>query len=287
MLYCFSLSNLEIDEAKMFHLNKQMEFLMYNLRYKLLLIACTLITGVQTTFGAGGTNASQYYTDHTRQFLGYLGQKNPSAVPIKKMSKNDPNYHVAAGYSDGSSIYLNEDFFAKPGRSKGTNLFTCAHEAAHHALHHAYQGHRNGLEIEKEADVEAARMLCKNGFRWVVEQEVAMLKNLVQAGQGHYTDGKHPTTQQQYVYLGKVLGTKYAPNKLDEPSKPKGKNGKPDKSYYKPNKPNDKAHKPYRDPYKQSTESIKDLWGQFNDLSRNQKMVIAGVLILNFMGWVR
>lgn len=175
---------------------------MQNLRYKLLFIACALFTGVQTLLGV---NASEHYTYYTRQFLGNLGVRNPATVPVRRISVNDPLYNNAAGYSDGTAIHLNEDTFAN--HSEGNNLFTCAHEAAHHALRHAFQVHRDTLVIEQEADVTAARMLCTHGYRWVVEEKVDLLRRLVRAGQGGHTDGLHPTTQEEYEYLRRVLET--------------------------------------------------------------------------------
>lgn len=183
---------------------------MYNLRYKILFFTYLLITGVHTIFG--DINASKYYADYTREFLGLLGHKNPSAVPIRKMNKNDSQHKNApksglniAAYTDRNAIYLNEDFFAK-NYSEGTNLFTCAHEAAHYVLEHSRQaGKRNRLEIEKEADIYAARMLCKHGYKWIVKDQVNDFKRFVDTGKGHLTDGKHPTIQERYVYLNKIL----------------------------------------------------------------------------------
>lgn len=178
----------------------------YTLRYKLFIYV--LISSVQIALG--DINASKYYADHTREFLGYLGHKNPSAVPIRKISRDNARYKLS-GYTNGIAIYLNEDIFAR--KAEGLNLYVCAHEAAHFVLRHSYQaGNRNCLEIEEEADVTAARMLCRNGYRWVVEQQVSMLKKLINAGHGDWSDNKHPTNQQEYVYLNKVLGTSYERN---------------------------------------------------------------------------
>ncbi len=226
---------------------------MYNLRYKLLFLMFALITSAQTILG--DINASKYYTDHTREFLSLLGHKNPSAVPVRKIDKNDPQHETThksglcvAGYTDGRAIYLNEDFFAK-NYSEGINLFTCAHEAAHYVLKHPQQRGRNSLEIEKEADVHAARMLCKNGYKWVVRDEVNHLRQLVNAGQGHLTDGKHPTLQEQYDYLSKILENNHEDN-----------------------------------PYNAGIKEIKELLSQFSNLSREQKIVLAGAILVGVMG---
>lgn len=176
---------------------------MKNLLNKSLLLAAVLVTGVVQT--AMGVNASAYYTRYTHEFLGYLGQNNPSAVPISKIMPSDAFYKGAAGYAGATGIHINEDLLARLKLSEGVKLFTCAHEATHFALGHPYQIRRNVLEIEQEADVEAGRMLCRNGYRWVLEEHVDHLRRLVQAGRGNHTDGHHPTTQQQYVYLNQVL----------------------------------------------------------------------------------
>lgn len=230
---------------------------MCNLRYKILFFMYLLVTGVHTILG--DINASKYYADYTRKFLGFLGHKNPSAVPVRKIDKNDSQHKTThnsglcvAGYTDGKAIYLNEDFFAK-NYSEGINLFTCAHEAAHYVLKHPQQTGRSSLVIEKEADMYAARMLCKNGYKWVVQDEVRHLGQLVDSGQGHLTDGKHPTIHEQYVYLSKVLENNRETN-----------------------------------PYKATLEEIKDLLHQLNGLTRDQKIIIAASLFTGLMGsWAR
>jgi hypothetical protein len=223
-----------------------MRVLVYTLRYKLVLIICALITGAHPALG--DINASKYYADHTRTFLGYLGHENPSMVPIRKMSRNDPLYGRVSGYANGIAIYLNEDVFARD--PEGVNLYVCAHEAAHYTLGHAYQAESRGnLEIEQEADVTAARMLCKHGYTWAVEQQVNMLKRLINAGRGEWSDGKHPSNQQEYEYLSKVLKTERKNMHL-----------------------------------KTGIEKIKDLLCEFNNLSQEEKIAIAGTIIISIIG---
>lgn len=175
---------------------------MNNLKKTLILTILVASGMAQTAFGV---NASEYFTRHTREFLGYLGHHNPASVPVNKIMANDPNYRGAAGYAGAFDININEDLLARLRVSDACKLFTCAHEAAHFALGHAYQVRRNVLEIEQEADVEAGRMLCQHGYRWVLQGEVDHLRNLVNAGRGNVTDGQHPTTQQRYTYLNNVL----------------------------------------------------------------------------------
>lgn len=231
---------------------------MRNLRYTIFFFVCALITSTQSIFS--NSNASKYYTDHTRKFLGFLGHKNPLSVPIRKIDKNDEQHETThnsglslAGYTDGKAIYLNEDFFAK-NHTEGINLFTCAHEAAHYVLKHPQQKKRSCLEIEKEADIYAARMLCKNNYKWVVKDEVRHLKQLVNTGQGHLTDGKHPTIHEQYIYLSKILENNRKGNL-----------------------------------YRETLEEIKDLLREFNGYSRQQKIAMAAALCTGFISnyWAR
>lgn len=219
------------------------------LRYKLVLIVCALIAGVQTALS--DINASKYYADHTREFLGYLGVENPLIVPIRKISRNDEFYSAVSGYATGIAIYLNEDVFAR--NPEGVNLYVCAHEAAHYALGHAYQTvKRSRLETEQEADVTAARMLCNHGYEWAVKQQVRMLKRLINAGQGQWSDGKHPTNQQEYVYLSKIVET----------------------------------HGECK-PCKARIEELKDFLREVARFSQEEKIVIAGTLFVGIMSWLR
>lgn len=227
----------------------KMRAIVRNLRYKLLFIIFLAIVGVQTV--SGDINASKYYADYAREFLGYFGHINPFAVPIRKMSKNDKRYATAAGYANGSSICLNEDFFAKRHRLEGANLFTCAHEAAHYVFGHPYQENRSILEREKEADICAADMLCKHGYKWILKQEILKLKQLIDAEKGSWTDGEHPTLQQQYNYLSKILEV--------------NREGSP---------------------YRACMEELRGLLREISSLSREKKLVIAGTLTMGFMGWL-
>jgi hypothetical protein len=263
---------------------------MKNLRSQILFIAGVLLTSTQGLFGA--VNASDYYTRYTRQFLQYLGHRNPSGVPIKKMSSSDRYYGTAAGYATGTEIYLNEDMFGQ-GRSKGVNLFTCAHEAAHHVLRHPYQVNRNGLEIEKEADVHAARMLCDNNHRWVVEEEVSLLGRLVRAGQGSWSDGKHPTIKQQQTYLQFVLDThnQNTSNNQRDFSR-NNRNRHDDEDSVRPRRvpgresDHDEVQEIERSDYRSTVDEIKDILSGFNYLSRKQKIVIAAIIAMRFAGWL-
>lgn len=270
---------------------------MQNLRYKLLFILCALFTGVHLL----GVNASDHYTYYTRQFLGNLGVRNPAAVPVRKINRNDPLYG-AAGYADGTAIHLNEDTFA--GNSEACNLFTCAHEAAHHALGHAFQGHRNIVIIEQEADETAARMLCTHGYRWVVEEEVRS---------GRIEDNDHPTNQQRRRYLNAILaahggdrqqagrernggaarnagrgrnnnaGGTRGRNGAGVSNTGRGGNQGPARNAgHEQNVDRERNNNPGM-PEKTGAAEFRDLLNQFNDLTRTQKMVIAGILVVGFM----
>jgi len=281
---------------------------MQNLRYKVVFTICALFIGVQTALAV---NASEHYTYYTRQFLGNLGVRNPAAVPVRKINRNDPLYG-AAGYADGHAIHLNEDTFA--GNSEAGNLFTCAHEAAHFALGHPYQVYRDTLEIEQEADETAARMLCTHGYRWIVEEEVRS---------GRIEDNDHPTNRQRRQYLSVILAAHgYNPGRERNPGRQqagrernggaarnagrgrnnnaggaRGRNGAGTANTGRGGNQG-LARNPGRDqnadrgrnnipdrPVSERSGSIelKNLFNQFNDLTRTQKMVIAGVLIVSFM----
>lgn len=177
---------------------------MKNLIKRILLVLTVLTAGIAQT--AFGVNASAYYTRYTHEFLGYLGQNNPTAVQISKITPNDRFYKGAAGYACAAGIYINEDLLASKPFPEAVKLFTCAHEAAHFALGHPYQVRRPILEIEQEADETAARMLCNNGYRWIVQGHVNNLNNLVKAGLGDSSDKVHPTYRQQHRYLSAILG---------------------------------------------------------------------------------
>jgi hypothetical protein len=55
-----------------------------------------------------------------------------------------------------------------------------------------------------EADETAARMLCANGYRWVVEHHVASLLYSVEHGLEHNSP-KHPSRKEEYEYLSAIL----------------------------------------------------------------------------------
>lgn len=271
---------------------------MQNLRYKLLFILCVLFTGVHLL----GVNASDHYTYYTRQFLGNLGVRNPAAVPVRKINRNDPLYG-AAGYADGHAIHLNEDTFA--GNSEACNLFTCAHEAAHHALGHAFQGHRNIVVIEQEADETAARMLCTHGYRWIVEEEVRSAR---------VEDNDHPTNQQRRRYLSAILaahggGRQQAGRERNggaarnadrrgnnNAGRARGRNGagtantgrggnQGRNAGREQNADRERSNDPVVS-QRTGIEELKDLLSSLNNLSREQKLVIAGIVGMSFMGWL-
>ncbi|HLG29952.1 MAG TPA: hypothetical protein VI387_07055 [Candidatus Brocadiales bacterium] len=191
-------------------------YIMKNLIYKIAVIGSIMAMPMALS----AINASEYYTRYTREFLGCLGHKNPSAVPVNKITPNDRYYKGAAGYASATGININEDFLASKPFSEAVKLFTCAHEATHFALGHPYQVNRKVLEIEQEADVEAARMLCKNGYTWIVQGHVDNLRRLVNAGLGDRSDGQHPTYRQQYGYLSNVLANSGKTNPVKVAPKP-------------------------------------------------------------------
>lgn len=142
-----------------------------------------------------------YYVRMTREFLYNFGCSDCDTVPIKKMGryKSKPGWVVRA-YRDSSGIYLNEEVFAQ--ESVGSNLFTCAHEAAHHRFHKP--GYVS-LQIEREADTKAAKMLCDFGYTWVLQDKIDDFQELIEDGSGNWCDGKHPTVRERRAYLKKIL----------------------------------------------------------------------------------
>ncbi len=69
------------------------------------------------------------------------------------------------------------------------------------------------IEKEKEADKIATYLLCDLGHESVVQKRIEDLYSQIKSGYGNWTDGKHPTIEQEYNYLKKYLKrwkTKYA-----------------------------------------------------------------------------
>lgn len=179
-----------------------------------IITAIALCSAPATVLGVGRRVMQQeqtpksfaYYQERVREFLHYLGCQNPSAVSIVQMSPLYEGYKTAAGYCSGKTIALNMDAFDK--QSEAYNLLTCAHECAHYVSNHSYQPWRNELEIEEEADIKAARMLCTHGYEWALKECIKELKYAIKAGIGRPRSDTHPTHIQQVAYFSAILAEK-------------------------------------------------------------------------------
>lgn len=141
------------------------------------------------------------YADDIHEFLDYLGHKNPSIVPIQKMTReNYENFDNSAGCTNGKRILIDDNYAAT---NPGNGLFTCAHETAHYALRHVYYT-RDTKEYEKEADLVAAYILCGLGLESAVEDRISLIDSLSDAAKDS-DDGKHPTRREEFKYLTKFL----------------------------------------------------------------------------------
>jgi|GEM_PF-3333188 len=155
------------------------------------------------------------YQEYTHKFLEKLGYKRAKEVHIFEMSSWDDNYQFASAYTNGFGITLNLNLF-RSGDSIASNLFTCAHEAAHVALGHTTMVLHDGEKFkkdtppsmakEREADIAAARMLCANGYWWVVEGHISTLTfgNKLEY-RGNNPSLCHPSWQEARKYLAQVL----------------------------------------------------------------------------------
>jgi len=154
------------------------------------------------------------YQEYTHKFMETLGYSRAKQVHVFEMSSWDDAYRHAAAYSDPTGIILNLNQFKHD--SIATNLFECAHEAAHIALGHTYIVHHldetnrhkkmspPSTAEEQEADIAAARMLCNNGYRWVVEGYRMGLIGGCDVYSGHASHVHAPRATQR-EYLAQVL----------------------------------------------------------------------------------
>lgn len=174
--------------------------------------AITQLTAAHVGYKLKNSEQYAYYTDKTREFLKNLGYKNAATLPI--IATHSHNYksleknrfaRAPKSFANITGIVLR---FGR-NESEDAKLFTCAHEAAHIACGHCnimtrLINKQDSFACEKEADITAARMLCNNGYRWVVEKEVENLFYTVKSGYEH-NDGIHPSFKETYEYLSAVL----------------------------------------------------------------------------------
>jgi hypothetical protein len=114
-----------------------------------------------------------FYSNRTQEFLGYLGCKNAEQIPVYRMTDKDSKYILTltvASYTDGHKIVIRTD----DNHNRFHRLFAFAHETACYTLNH-HRDTQPAKELEMEANITAARMLCTNGYRWVVKEKVKEL----------------------------------------------------------------------------------------------------------------
>ncbi len=61
---------------------------------------------------------------------------------------------------------------------------------------------------EKEADLEAARILCNNNQQEILQEYINTLQEHINDGSGNSTDGWHKTVAEQYQYLTDYVNAK-------------------------------------------------------------------------------
>ncbi|HRN78162.1 MAG TPA: hypothetical protein PLU71_02905 [Candidatus Dependentiae bacterium] len=186
------------------------------------LILLTVIASICSTVQSNPRTMQSfaYYQQKTREFLTHLGVNNANAVQVKRLQRSNNSVlghtafsgtfnHLGIMVRGSMEICLNEQAFRHI--SEGMRLFTCAHEAAHYARNHpmtaTLQGNRvQVIRLEQEADEYAARMLCANGYRWVVQEVCNNAYQFVRNGQGHIQpDHEHPSYSTTYGYLTQIL----------------------------------------------------------------------------------
>lgn len=164
-----------------------------------------LLATAISTIPLSGKPSFDYYAQKTRMFIKYFGYENPNLVGIHRIEQYEkrPGWVIRA-YTDQHGIHLNEAEFEK--ESEGTNLFTCAHEAVHFVFH---QDRSASYDIEMDADIKAAEMLCSKGYAWVVQESIAGYASLMDANKTACnlfdTKRPRPTVQARHDYLQHVL----------------------------------------------------------------------------------
>ncbi len=162
----------------------------------------------------------QYYEAKTREFLKYLGCADADTIAIFPMEKEDSCYTWADGICTPHGMLLKMDKISSPAEM----LFLCAHEASHHACRHVQLNstekiankllfgklrkirdflHNYTLDQEREADRTAAKMLCENGYGWVVEEVSHVRHNSALLGFQNIKD--HPSFQEQSQFLSDIV----------------------------------------------------------------------------------
>jgi|GEM_PF-3205373 len=147
-----------------------------------------------------------YYEHKTRTFLNYYGCTTHDTVtiqPIKEAEKRKD--WIINAFTNSTGIYFNMAAFDQ--KSCGLNLFICAHEAAHWAFHAEFS--KITYELEQDADIKAAEMLCEHGYAWVVQEKIEELHNIIedneQLADKINEEKPRPTIRTRHHYLTHVL----------------------------------------------------------------------------------
>ena len=175
------------------------------LYYQAFLIAAVTATlGSLTALHAAYDFA--YYEHKTRAFLNYYDCATHESVTIQpiKQTEHRPGWVINA-FTNSTGIYLNMEEFTQ--NSCGLNLFICAHEAAHWAFHGEFS--KITYELEQDADMKAAEMLCCHGYAWVVQEKIDALQTIIEDNE-EFADRineekPRPTIRTRHQYLTHTL----------------------------------------------------------------------------------
>ncbi len=149
-----------------------------------------------------------YYEQKTRTFLNYYGCSTHATVSIQPIQQTEkrPGWIISA-FTNSTGIYLNMEEFEH--NHYGINLFTCAHEAAHWAFHSEHL--KITYDLEQDADIKAAEMLCTYGYAWVVQEKINELEAIIEEDQERadkFNEEKpRPTIRTRHHYLSHILET--------------------------------------------------------------------------------
>jgi hypothetical protein len=156
-----------------------------------------------------------YYEHKTRTFLNYYGCTTHDTVTIQpiKQAEKRPGWIINA-FTNSTGIYLNMEEFDQ--NNCGLNLFICAHEAAHWAFHAEFS--KITYELEQDADVKAAEMLCSYGYAWVVQEKIEELQSIIddneQLADKINEEKPRPTIRTRHQYLTHILESYLATHPL-------------------------------------------------------------------------
>jgi hypothetical protein len=179
---------------------------MYNREYVLKCIIITVAMPLCSITTLRAAHDFAYYEQKTRTFLNYYGCQTYETVTIQpiKQTEKRPGWIINA-FTNSTGIYLNMEEFEQ--HRCGLNLFICAHEAAHWVFHGEHS--KITYELEQDADVKAAEMLCSHGYAWVVQEKIDDLREIIEdnADLADRTNEEkpRPTIRTRHQYLTHIL----------------------------------------------------------------------------------